>query len=222
MNKLDLAKKVAIHAGMNASRPVTTVNVSGEEAKIVDWVNMAYRDILTMHEDWRFLYDDFSFQTTIGKTQYTPTEAGIADLKNWITDDVRYYRELPNENDLFHCGWEEFKRVYLFGSARTQEGEPAQFSIMPNRTFVIWPIPTEVFTINGWCFKKGLDMVLDTDEPIFSEEYHWLIVWRAITYYGADYVEADRYSHGEREYRRIKGNMEYNELPAFQRGAPLC
>jgi hypothetical protein len=222
MNRLQLAKKIAFHSGMSDSGPVSTVNVSGEEAKIIDWLDMSYRDILALHDDWRFLYGDFTFLTTIGKSEYTPAEAGQSDFKNWITEDVRWWRELPNEHDLIFTEWEIFKRVNLFGSARTQTGQPCEFTVKPDRSIVVWPIPDDTYTIYGNKYKKGLDLTADDSEPIFDSDYHWLIVWRAIVYYGADYVEADKFAFAAGEYKRIKGNMEYNELPTLQRGAPLC
>ena len=208
---------------MDPIGPYSTLNQTGEFAKIIDWIDEAYQDILGSHDDWLFLHNSFDFASQVAKQNYTPTEAGLTDFKNWIVDDVRTYKTTyETEQDLFFCEWDNFKRTYLFGSARAQTGPPSQFTVMPNKSFMIWPIPDDIYNINGWYYKAGAAMTTDESEPVFPEIYHWLIVWRAIVYYGADYVEADKYAHGLAEYKRIKGMMEFNELPQLIRGAPLC
>lgn len=222
MNKLEIAKKISLHSGMDPIGPHSTVNQVGEFAKLIEWIDATYLDILGLHEDWQFLHSSFDFQTTAGKQKYTPAEAGLPDFKNWLVDDVRTYKQIESEQDIWFCDWGYFKRVYLFGSARVQTGIPNQFTVMPDRSIMIWPIPDDKYHINGWYFKAGTPMVNDEDVPVFKEEYHWIIVWRALTFYGADYVEADKYQHGVNEYERIKGRMEFNELPQFTRGEPLA
>jgi hypothetical protein len=222
MNKKEIAQKISIHAGMDPIGPSSTVNQTGEEAKIVDWIDASYQDILEMHNDWKFLNDDFTFQLDSGEANYTPADAGLTDFKKWCEEDFRYYLTLPNENDIFHMEWDNFKRVYLFGSARTQTGPISRFTIKPDKSLLFWPIPDDDYYVTGWYYKKGAAMDGDTAEPLFDEEYHWIIAWRALLYYGADYIEADRYTHGQREYKRILRNMEFNELPPITRGNPLC
>jgi len=223
MDKLALVNRLLRESGQSFTGVTTTEGRTDEYLKFCDWIDAAYRDILSLHKTWGFLHDSFSFDTVVGQQEYTRTQAGKVGLKSWLVGDVRsYLADYANEQNIYFLDWERFKQKYLFGNQRSQTGPPAEFTIKKNKSFAIWPIPDNIYTINGWCYVTGDDMTTDESVPIFDEDYHMIIVWRALTFYGADYVEADKYEHGLNEFRKIKSDMEFHELPELERAEPLC
>lgn len=222
MNRKELAKRLARECGI-VDNISTTINQTGENLLLVDWIDSAYRSILSMHVIWSFLYADFSFDTTIGKSEYTPAEAGITSFKDWIAEDVRcYLTDQATEQNIYFNEWDLFKRTFLFGASRTQTGRPSEFTIKPNSSLVVWQVPDDAYTITGNYYMAGESMTGDTSEPIFGEDYHMIIVWRAMLDYGAGYAEADKYAHGQNEYAKILKKMEFIYLPKIKRARALC
>jgi hypothetical protein len=117
--------------------------------------------------------------------------------------------------------WDEYRQMYLIGSSRTTTGKPSVYTIKPDESILLYPIPNDVFTIVGEYFRTPDTMDIDADEPIFPERFHEAILYRAMMFYGMYSQEVDKYSAGEREYKRVMRGMR-TLLPQPTWGAPLC
>jgi len=224
MNRLQLCQRFRQEVRISGTGPITTLGQSGEYKKVVDWIDTAYEDILNLHVDWGFLVTLFSFQTVVGKRDYTPTEAGVPLLGEWKYQnygDIRCYLIASDEQRLEYLKWDDFKDVYLIGPSRVTTGRPGVFSIEPDKTMNFDLVPDVIYTINGEYYKKPIAMTTDTDEPLFPSQYHMVIVYRAMMFYGADYAAAEKHSHGQNEYRKILRKLEQLYLPTYGWGAPL-
>jgi len=224
MNRLQLCQRLRQEVRISGSGPTTTLGQAGEYKKIVDWIDAAYEDIQNLHSTWMFLQFPYSFNTIVGKKDYTPTEAGLTALAFWKVQresDVRCYYAVGDEQILDYHPWDEFREVYLIGSSRATTGRPGKFTIQPNNTMSFDVIPDRIYAINGEYFKKPVSMAADADEPLFPSQYHMAIVYRAMMFYGADYAANEKYTHGQNEYKKILRKLEQSQLPKYSWGGPL-
>lgn len=228
MNFLQLSQRLRQEAGLSGSGPTTVVDQTGMSGQIVDWINTAYMDVLMQHANWRFMQDDFSFETTASKREYTPTEAGVTDLDSWKVDDYGSFRiylsasGVANEQYLYPLFWDDFKQMYLFGTTRTAEGMPNYFAVQPDQSLNFYLVPDAVYTISGKYFKAPAEMSADADEPIIPDQYHMIIVWRALMFYAGFDAASEKYATGKSEYTKLLMRLEINQLPQMTFGAPLA
>ena len=224
MTFLELCQRLRLEAGVSGTGPVSVLNQAGSYEKLVKWVQAAYEDIQNEHDDWFFLQTEFSFSTISGVQNYTKTAVGLDELRNWKMGqlgDIRIYSSVSDETWLEYIPWDEFRANYLIGTSRTSQGRPSVFSIKPDMSMSLWQTPDAVYTVNGEYFKRAQTLTTNTSEPIFPQQYHMMIVWRALMYYAAKTAADEKYAHGQNEYRRLLNSMEQEMLPQIGYGAPL-
>ena len=222
MNFLELAQRLHSEAGVAGATHTTVVGQTGMLGRLVNWILSAYEDIQNLRPGWKFMQSDFSFSTVASQQNYTKADAGVDDLASWKTKDVRLYSAVTDESELIYHPWDDFRLAFKTGSSRTQEGRPSVFSIKYDLSMDLWVIPDAVFTVNGEYFMQAQTMDEDDDEPIIPSQYHMILVWRALMFYGAKIGASEVYAHGNNEYGRILRRLELNQLPKFTWGKPLA
>lgn len=246
MNLLELVQDLHTETGSTISEPTTVVGQTGLHGRLVGWIQKADRDIQNMHPNmWRFLKTELSFTTTEYVNEYTPTEAGAADLSSWVRRGMTCSN--PEPSDFIESGgevitmsgspayvnyeewqvsymrWEDYRPAYVYGSFRIQYGKPTVFSVNPSNSIVLWPFPNDEYTVTGEYYKKPQAMTIaDASTSVIPEQYHDVLVWRALMFYGAHEGANEVYEHGQNEYKKILRKMELTELPEIQWGAPLA
>lgn len=223
--KLELAKDLRREAGISGTGPTTTANQTGEMQRVVEWIDSAYEAVQNLHSTWDFLKTEFSFQTISGTANYSKTGVSLTELGSWKTDSLRCYLTatgVSDEQELDYVPWDEFRYHYGRGTQSTLTGRPSVFTVKPDSSLHFWPIPSAIYTITGEYFKRAQTMSADADEPIIPQQFHSIIVWKGLMYYGA-YTGADeKYTHGQNEYRMVLGKLVKNQLPRITYGAPLA
>lgn len=224
---LQLCQRLRQEAGLSGTGPSTTVGQVGDMKRVVDWIEDAYLDIQNDHTTWRFLRNTFSFSTTASDQDYTPTQAGIASpgLKNWVKEDIKIYLTsagVSNETELEYVPWDFFKANYMFGSHRTQEGYPSIVTVDPSDTLFLWQLPNAIYTVSGEYYANADEFADEGAYPIFDEDFHMVIVWRALMYYGAWAAADEKYAHGNNEHRKLFRSLELKELEEPTFGEPLA
>jgi len=228
MNKLALTQRLCRETGVNQVGPVTTINQVGDYKRLVDWIDTAYEDIQTIHATWQFLRKEFSFVTVAGTAAYSPSSLPPADFSEWVADDdgdsedFRIYLNASDEGYMVYLPWDEFRQVYMIGNARTQEGRPTVYTIKPDDTLILHPIPNDVFTVTGEYYRTPDKMEVNDDEPIFPERFHLAVMWLALKHYGAYSQEPDKYMVGQVEFKKKLRGLEKSQLPQMAWGAPLA
>jgi len=223
--RLQLAQQLRQEARINGTGPTTTLSQTGEYKKCVDWNDYAYNDIQNEYETWKFLRKEFTASLTSGTSEYTPTAAGVTNHKKWITDDTRCYLTadgVATEQEIFYVPWDEFKRSYLFGSARSQTGRPVQYSIKPDNSIVFWPIPDDTYTVIGEYCRTNYVMTANSDVPAFPADFHLVVMWRALVFYGNDYVDESKLYQATDEYKKLMSKLRFDQLPRIGWGCPLA
>ena len=223
MTFLELVKRLRNECvGVSGSGPTTVAGQTGDNMRLVEWIASAYKDIQNLHVDWNFLRTDFSFLTVAAQQTYTPTQAGAADIGEWLKDSFRVYSTaagVTSEIDIPCLEWDDFRREYLFGALRATTSKPMVAGSKPDRSLILWPIPDAGgYTVNGEYFKAPQAMVSSDDVPLIPAKYHEVIMWRALVFYAHNQASPESYAHGQAEYKRILAAMARTELPQVRFG----
>ena len=189
---LELCNDVAEESGTMGGRSInTTLNQAGRASQVVGWVNEAWHDIQTMHDNWRWMQADFSGALTVGKRAYTPADMGISDrFGGWM----RKHNELEqnrftvfkdsqgqaDEGFLAYADWDSFRRLYLYGSNLTDQGYPQVVTIDPQENLQFHAIPDDSYTARGSYWKAPQTLAADGDLPEMPVQFHKVIKWKAL------------------------------------------
>lgn len=95
MTFLQLFQRLKMECGASGTTPTTALAQTGEYARLVAWVNTAWMDIQTMHQDWQWMRTTATFPTVTGQPTYTPAQIGITDFGMWSRDTFRNYVNPP-------------------------------------------------------------------------------------------------------------------------------
>lgn len=208
----------------------TVVGATGERERVVEWTKQAWLEIALLHQEWRWLRRDVSFVTTTGQLAYLPGSApmSLTDFAAWRQGDEvwRRYRtgEPVSENYMQFLCYEDFRTYWLFGSRRTEQGEPLSISVRPyDNALLLGPLPNATgYTIVGEYYAAPTELSVDADTPAMPSRFHMAIVYRAMQKYGAYESATEVYTHGQTEYNRMLTNLETDQLYGICGAGPLA
>lgn len=216
---------------MNGTGPTSVTGQAGEYKRVVDWINNSYMDIQLKHDDWNFMWAEFSKDLTAGTGEYTAKEmthnnlASQVDVARFDLESFRYYLKssgVSAENFCCHHEYHAFRDMYRFGSTRTQQGVPSEFAVAPNKNVLFWQTPNDVYVINGIFYRAATKMSADSDVPILPSEFHYLIVWWALTKYAGFEESSPVFQNGVAQLNRMLNKMERQERPEILCAEPLA
>jgi hypothetical protein len=142
------------------------------EARAERWLNQAYREILNLHV-WPFL------QTTATGTAGAG-EVAIADFRK-----IRVVTDISPGYDV-HLGRSSFEELLVDFGDLTDTGDPEWYYVDGTATVKAFPVGG---TIKVYYIKR-VDPMSGTDTPVFDEEYHNLIVDKAMV---KAYIDSDNF-----------------------------
>lgn len=225
MSFLSMAKRLHQESGTSGSEPVTTVGQRGDVKSLVDWIATAWMDIQTERRDWFFMRQPVQFTTIPNVGLYTARDAGLISLASWKLDSFRCYHAATgyaSEIELNYQPWDVFRNMHLFGSMRDRRSRPYDFTIDPSKNFILGPVPDDAYVIDGESYALPGLFINDADTPTLPPQYHMMIVWRALMYYGQKEAAPEAYTHGQNEYDRMKRELLQDQLPEVQIGTALA
>lgn len=228
MNFLQLCTRTRREARISGSGPVSVLAQSGEMQMIVEWVQSAYEDVQNLSALWEFLRFDFSFNTIASTATYTLAAVGLTELQGWRTADcdaISCYRATSGSADqqaIIKISWDDMRGSRLFGSSATQTGRPMEYAIKPDKSIVFWPMPDAAYTVVGEYYKRPQTLVNNTDEPLFPQAFHMMLVWLALRYSGAYQSAPEKYLHGDNEYKSLLYGLRRDQLPKATMAGPLA
>lgn len=209
MNRLALCKRLRSEAGIAGTGPSSTLNQIGELSRLIDWIDEAYEDIQAKRTDWNFLRNDFQFDCDVDVYVYPAST--ITNLCNWKLDSLRIFlSDSSDETLLRYMTWDDFRDSRLMGSNRTVTGRPMDFSVKPDKSLILWPIPDDTYTIDGEYYRSPATFSLDADVPLFNQ-YHMAIVYNALMRYAAYSAEPSLYANAQKEYGRLISKLERDQ-----------
>jgi len=220
MTFLELCKEVRSKAGITGTGPLTVVGQIGELGRIVSFTNEAYIELQDSREDWFFLRNDFTFNCTSTVSAYPTTT--VSNLANWKDDTFRcYLTTADNEQWMTYIPWGAFRDLRLFGSSRTTTGKPIEFTIKPDKSLVLWPIPDAAYTVVGEYYRTAATMTVDADTPLFSR-HQYVIIHGALMKQAAYISDPALFASSQNEYQKLLNQLTKNNRDKIFMGDPLA
>ena len=230
MNYLALVNRARVECGVSgASNTLTTAqSLTGESARIAAWVNTAWNDIQTAHEDWQWMRAAVSFNTVAQQQTYTPTQAGVGTtFGNWKRDSFRCStvgNNYADEQLLNFMEYTTFRNLYMYGTMRTTYSRPVVVAIVPgaDKSLALGAIPDQAYVISGEYYVAPVELSANTDEPVLPARFQMAIVYRAMMYYAGYEAAPEVYSRGELEFKRLMNRLEIDQITTPVSGPPLA
>jgi len=179
MNYLQLSQWAAEEVNQ---RPMALTTVSQVqltdpfERRVVRAVQAAYRDIVQLSRHWRF----FNIRGELlkikeGRVEYTLPEIQSIDWSSlYLTRDGTASR------------WPVRKQEYAIWQVREQastssKGVPLELIRTPNPdAWLVWPAPSQDFSLNGNAQIKPGDLTLNPDTPCWDSDFHDIVALLAV------------------------------------------
>lgn len=195
-------------------------------ARLTNWINAAWIDIQNARRDWFFMRQNVQFNATPdGGRLYTPAQVGIPHLASYKLDSFRCYSAALGVSNQQILPWEpydQFRNLYLFGANSLVSARPILFSVDPHKNVVLGPIPNETYVISGEAYLQPAPLVNDNDIPTLPDQFHMLIVYKAMMYFGGFDAAPDVYDRGEIEFKRMMLQLQMDQAPQITFGGPLA
>ena len=215
---LEGVQRYCRECGVSSDNLTTVVGQSGQLRKMVDWYADAWVNIQISRRTWRFMRLSTSWVLTAGQGGYTRAQCGVATgtFKAWIdgTGRTYYTGNLNSEQSLDYREYDSFRNVWLIGANRTVTSRPQEFTIAPDDTLIVGPLPIAGLTASMDYHKKPVRLSADADVPAVPEGHDdMMIVHLAKKYYGAFYGARETYASGNTEYKRMYRLLSNDQLP---------
>lgn len=226
MNYLELINRLRRECGVSGPALANLDTLSLESRRMVDWIADAWVDIQALHDDWQFMRRTVVFSAVPEQQVYTAQDAGIdATFGNWKRDSFTCSsagQGFGDESDLLFMDYDQFRRMYQFGAARTAYTRPRFVTVTPDKSLALGPAPDQAYVIQGDYYARPVRLANATDEPSIPAQHHLMIVFKAMMAYGAFEAATEVYGRGQTEYRRMLSMLEIDRLPTLVSGPPLA
>jgi hypothetical protein len=206
---------------------LTSLNNQVEEInRLIDYVNESWMDLQVTREDWIWMRASASCPTVLGQASYSPTaDFLLSDFANWDTDSFRNYVTATgpiSEIRTDFIDYDAWRNSYQFGANRYVYTRPIEITVTPSLNIGVGPSPLAGYTITGDYYKVPTEMLVATDTPAMPSQYHMIIVYKAMMYYGAAEAATEVYQEGAAEYKRFMNLLGLNQLEVFSTGGSLA
>ncbi len=217
---LELCQRAAREcAASGTGNPTTVVGQIGQLARIVSWVAQALTEIESKHTDWGWMLQNASFPTIAAQGQYSLTDMGLTSAVFNIWHQYRF-RNYPTtvgnigEIEMDTIGYDDWFNCYSYGATRYTQSRPSEIAIYPDgEQLCLGPYPAAGYTITGQYFRKPQILVNDTDTPSLPVQFHDMLVFKAMMYYGFYESAPEVLQRGEEQYTKYLQRLEKLRLP---------
>lgn len=230
MNYLALSQRLALECGVSGTL-TTTVGQVGSLGRIVAWVGQAWTEIQTRRDDWEFMRSSnllgagMSFTTVSGTASYPlGTGAGTCGVAasvfgKWALGSFRTYATsagVSSETYLDDVPYDNWRNSYMYGAMRSVTTRPVAIAIGPDKSICLGPPPNALYTVTGDYYIAPTSMSADTDTPTgLPAQFHMLIVYKAMEYYGAYEAAIEVSQRGAMSYARMAAQLESTYAPTI-------
>lgn len=231
MNFLELTQRLSQECGITGTGPTSTVGQTGEARRLVNWIDSAWVEIQGLHNNWNWMRKKFAWETVAGTGDYLPsaitntlTGLPMTDMRYWYKDTFRAQKKsigIQDEQWLVEWEYYVFRNTYRFNVQ--VNGRPVVFAENPQgKALMLGQIPDDVYIITGEYQKRATHFTSDTSEPDIPEEYHLLIVFKAMQSYGLYESAGEVIARGEKQYQALLTQLEHEQLQEVYLGNPLA
>ena len=239
MNRLSLANSLIVECGAGNVVLTTTLNQTGEAARMIGWLDAGWSEIQTAHDDWEWMRSSVilgagvSFVPASGgfNAQFgtNPGQLGITIDEfggKWVQDSFRNYvttTGITSEIFMDRLDYDIWRDGYFYGALRNAKTRPVVISVAPDKSLCFGPPSDGSYTITGDFYLSPTPMVQDSDTPLgLPTQYHMLIVYRAMKKYAMYEAAPEVMQRAEMEYDRMFRELDSNYGPKVRMGGALA
>lgn len=227
---LQLVQSLSRECGVSGpSSGISTVaNASGEAKRLCDWIAQSWREVQLEHAEWMWMLKDVQFDTVLHQQAYPPADAplSLTDFQRWDVNSFRSYitaTGIGSEMFVMPQDYKEFRDYWMFGARRTTYGRPISLTVRPNdKALMIGLAPDQTYTMIGQYYSKPTTLSADADEPEMPDQFHMIIVYRAMIHYGMYEAAPEVVQRGENMYNEMLLRLEIDQLPPVTTAGPLA
>lgn len=227
MTFLELCQRVRQEVGgVSGTGPSSVTGNVGQLRKIVTWTNQAWRDLQLKHDDWLWKRADFTLNLAASDNDYAASDCvtPVTDLGSWDEESFRIYLTATGVSDetfISAMDYSLWRNIYSIGSQTASR--PHIFTVKPDLHLGFGAVPDGSYTVAGQYLRSTLSMTADADLPTgLPEEFHMLIVYRAMKKYAADEGAPEVYANAAIEHRAMELALERKQLPKWHLGGSLA
>jgi len=217
MTYLELCVRAREEAGITGSGPTSVTGQTGQLLRLVNWVQQAWVEIQLMRPNWNFMHSEFSFNTVVDQRDYLAADHSINDMKLWDENSFIAHETAEGESTQFpliylkYATWRDTYRVGM--NVRTSD-KPVYITVLPTNKIRFEPAPDKVYTIEGDYKRSTQYITADADELTnFPDDFHMLIVWQALKYYGHYENAPEVLEEAEVNFDNLLFRLEIEQLP---------
>lgn len=220
MNFLEIVKDVRRLIGVQGEGPTLVESAVGVELVICDSVKYAFVDIQNLRQDFRFLDETKTFNTQVGKDNYT-----LAEIFNTVPEpQFRSYQKdtfritAGTKRILYYRDYREQELRYLNS---TQTEVPSEFSIGPHNDITLKAIPNGVYAVAFRYYRSPQVLTASTDIPILPTAFHRLITYKALERMAVYLGQPEIFRAYAIETAKMSGQLMRDQVPKqrFSTGA---
>lgn len=238
MTFVQLAQATGVNCGISGT--ITTCqNLTGEQARIAQWVNDAWNDIQTEHDDWTFMRSSVLlgggavFATVAGQSDYplgtNPGDCNVppTSFGKWDEYSFRNYSTatgFTNEIVMDPISFDQWRDSYMLGAMRNVQTRPVVVAVGPEQEVLVGPPSDGTWTVTGDFFFAPSQMAADTDTPTYlPQQFHMLIVYRVMKLkYGLYEAAPEVVTRGMQEHDRMMSELDALRGQPIYRGGTLA
>lgn len=217
---LQICQTVRQECGVAGDGPTSVTNQVGVLKKIVDRTSRAWIDIQTARPYWKFMRNQFQWQTEIGVRSYSVVnDLGLLTCDKFDRDNTFLY--LTSTDDEKALTWYEYN---MFRSRfRTYPpGRPTIITEEPGRNLAFNETPDQIYTVTMDYWMTPEKLQNNTDVPSMPEHFHDVIVWKAVMMFAGHEGATDLYGYAKSMYTPLylQLMLDQGELPPALRAYP--
>ncbi len=214
-----------LECGITSGDLTTLTGLTGKNLQIKNWYNRAWQDVQRAHANWEWMRSSFSFATVASQQDYTAAQAGATNYGKWIPETFRSHitaQGYATELWMEEWSWDVFRNTYVFGAQRTVTGRPIVFSIKPNKSISLGPLPNATgCTVTGDHYTSAIALSADADVPGLPDQFADIIMHKTKVYYGQEEAATEVYESGRADFDRMMGELERDQLEDIDLGGPM-
>lgn len=202
---LELVDDLHRESGASGEAPSSVVGQTGEQQRMVKWIQASDFYIQDLWLNWKFLWDQVELPTVTNVAGITaPTDLNFWDFKTFKLNDGISEDEQLGFAEHDSIKWEV---------RDTDVQRPSRVILMPDNNIELDPIPDQVYTLKADYFEKPRRMTQNGDVSPIPESFHPAILGRGLILYG-NYEQAPEIkAQGQEIYGEYLARLENNQLP---------
>lgn len=212
MNFKTLVSKVHLHAGLQGS--VVSVEATDYQEYLAEAVRSAWIDLQNQREDWKFMREIVTFTTSVGTHEYTNDDimtsvGNTFGVAKWDRDSF-----FKDGDEMKELSWDDYRKD---PDSYNEEADSVRFVVQEYRPQKLFVPSVEAATIQAEYYRTPQELLKNTDVPLLPEEFHYIIVWKALedvaAYLGNGAIyERHSFKHDVLENKLMRSQVPHKKI----------